>query len=43
MQKVQGEPSLLRTSRDAFSDRRKRSQREQQITEGLVINTQPTR
>lgn len=43
MQKAQGEPSLLRASRDAFSGKRNRSQREQQITQGLVINAQSTR
>lgn len=43
MQKAQDEPSLLRASRDAFSDKHNRSQRGQQITEGLVISTLPTR
>lgn len=43
MQKTQDEPSLLRASRDAFRDKRNRSQREQQITEGLVTKTLPTR
>lgn len=43
MQKTKGEPSFQRARRDAFSGKRSRSQRGQQITQGLVSNTQPTR
>lgn len=43
MQKAQGEPSLLRASRDASSGKCNRNQREQQITEGWVINAQARR
>lgn len=43
MQKTKGEPSFQRARRDAFSDKCSRSQMEQQITQGLVSNTQPTR